>query len=581
MIRRRIAEMTCLVPRSEAGLVAYVRSTTVWISGIVSFLVGPAVAEDSAELFLNALRRYADQGLAQGRDTYGKPTPLFVDGVVVGTGEAVTWKWKDERPWVICNVATQQGWFRTLDGITTLTGDPRYKAAALDALQYAFRHLRFGNAREGGLLAWGGHLAYNATDDMLAGNPDGSGRVHELKCHFPHYGLMWEADPEATREIIENTWNSHVLDWATLDFNRHGVPRAIGKLWASEFRGGKIHFEGDGLTFHNAGSDFYFAAGMLSRLSGLPSPLTWATRLSQRYADTRNPITDLEGFQFSQSASAWCDSSGKIRGDRARHQFAGEFEGHLVVEGTLFPCYGDTPLVETQMGRLLLAEALGKDGGIFLEHAVRALSGWGKSAYRESDNRFLPMLTDGTPLEGYVIRKDGYFGPKGMVFRAGKPDIDHLHAYAFAYRLSREPFLWEMTRKLARRGGWGEIGDPAEPAERNLSASAERSDPRLILTWLDLYRATGDPVFLRQATAIGRNLLAQRTHNGWFVESRRHVHCRLANDESQAILHLAAALMGKAGSVPAFTGAHPFFHAEYGKSEKRVYDSIEIYGKTR
>ena len=545
-------------------------------------LFSPASAEsDPAVPFLDALRHFADQGIAQGRDRYGKPTPLFVDGVAVETGAAVTWQWKDGKEWVICNVATQQGWFRTLDGLTSLTGDRRYKAAALEAMRHALKHLRYGDGREGRLPGWGGHLAYNATDDILAGNPDGSGRVHELKCHFPHYALMWEADAAATREIIENIWNSHVLDWATLDFNRHGVPRARGKLWGSDYRGGPVHFEGDGLTFHNAGSDFYFAAGMLARLSGEEAPLAWAERLSQRYADTRHPATGLEGFQFSQSASAWCDDSGKIRGDRARHQFAGEFEGHLVVEGTLFPCYGDTPLVETQMGRLLLADALGESGRIFLDHAVRALSGWGKSAYRESDNRFLPMLTDGTPLEGYVLRKDGYFGAKGTVFRAGKPGTDHLHAYALAYRLSRDPFLWEMARKLAKHGGLGEIGEPLKGAERQLPAAADSSDPRLLFSWLEFHRATGDPRFLDQAAAVGRKLLDERMNRGWFVPSRRHAYCRLANDEAQAILHLAAALRGKSGSVPAFTGSQPFFHAEYGKSQARVYDSEEIYGRTR
>ena len=55
----------------------------------------------------------------------------------------------------------------------------------------------------------------------------------------------------------------------------------------------------------------------------------------------------------------------------------------------------------------------------------------------------------------------------------------------------------------------------------------------------------------------------------------------MANDESQALLHLAAALMGKPEAIPAFTGAQPFFHAEYGNSTGRVYDSADIYGKTR
>lgn len=98
---------------------------------------------------------------------------MFVDGLNADTSEPVKWKWTDGKEWVLCNLANQQGLFRTLDGLSGLTGDPRYKNAALEALRYAFDHLRYGTQYNGGLLAWGGHLAYNATDDVLAGDPAG------------------------------------------------------------------------------------------------------------------------------------------------------------------------------------------------------------------------------------------------------------------------------------------------------------------------------------------------------------------------------------------------------------------------
>jgi pectate lyase len=108
-----------------------------------------------------------------------------------------------------------------------------------------------------------------------------------------------------------------------------------------------------------------------------------------------------------------------------------------------------------------------------------------------------------------------------------------------------------------------------------------RSDPRLLFALLELHRASRNDAFLTQAEAIGQNILKQRAHNGWFVPSQRHVFCRVANDESQALLHLVAALMGKPEAVPTFTGAEPFFHPEYGNSTGRVYDSADIYGRTR
>ena len=175
---------------------------------------------------------------------------------------------------------------------------------------------------------------------------------------------------------------------------------------------------------------------MLAKLTREPEPLVWARRLSQRYVETRDPKTGLEGFQFSQCASAWCDDVGKVLGDRAQYQYGDDFKEHRVVEGTLFPCYGDTPAIEPQVARLLLGQALGEQGREFIRQAVEQLTAWGKAAYRENDNAFIPMLTDGTSMEGYVCKKDGYFGPKGRVLKAGHPMADHLWVYALAFRLS-------------------------------------------------------------------------------------------------------------------------------------------------
>lgn len=546
----------------------------------VAGISAPKPIPPQAASYITAVRQFADQSLERGRDTYGQPTPLFVDGLNVDTGVPVKWKWADGKEWVLCNLANQQGLFRTLDGLSELTGEARYKTAALEANRYAIEHLRYGTQNNGGLLAWGGHLAYNATDDVLAGNPDGKGRIHELKCFFPHYRLMWEANPRATQELIENTWNGHVLDWGKLDFNRHGNPDKRGLLWKSEYHGGEVFFWGKGLTFHNAGSDFYYAAGMLTLLSGASEPLVWAKRLSNRYAETRDSKTGLEGYQFSQCASAWCDDEGKIRGDRAQYQYGDDFKGHRVVEGTLFPCYGNAPEVEPQIARLLLGEALGERGREFTRQAVDQLTAWGKAAYRVQDNSFIPMLTDGTSMEGYVCKKDGYFGPKGRVLRAGHPTADHLWIYALAFRLTGETYLWEMARNIARGNSWGDLGESAKQAPR-LRLAPDCSDPRLLFAMLELYEATHHKEFLDQAQRIGDGILRHRRHNGWFVPSERHLFCHLANDESQALLHLAGALMDDRRRLPVFTGARPFFHAEYGSSKGRVYDSSNIYGQLR
>ena len=191
-----------------------------------------------ASPYLAAVRQFADQALAHGRDTYGKPTPLFVDGINVDTLEPVKWKWADGKEWVLCNLASQQGLFRTLDGLSRVTGEPRYKDAALEALRYAFDHLRYGTENNGGLLAWGGHLAYNATDDCLMGNPDGSGRIHELKCFYPalraDVGSQPGSDSAAYREHVE--WACSRLGHAGLQSSRQsqeaGTPCGVTSIAA-------------------------------------------------------------------------------------------------------------------------------------------------------------------------------------------------------------------------------------------------------------------------------------------------------------------------------------------------------------
>lgn len=103
--------------------------------------------------YLDAVREFADNVLKYGKDTYGpKHTPLFVDGLNIHTHEPVKWIDPDGTKWILSNLASQQNLFRTLDGLSKITGDPKYRRAAMEAIKYAFENLRSPN----GLLYWGG-----------------------------------------------------------------------------------------------------------------------------------------------------------------------------------------------------------------------------------------------------------------------------------------------------------------------------------------------------------------------------------------------------------------------------------------
>jgi hypothetical protein len=111
-------------------------------------LSAEAPATGEASKYLNAVREFADNVLKYGRDTYGpKHTPLFVDGLNVNNHEPVKWIDPDGYKWVLSNFASQQTLMRTLDGLSSITREPKYRQAAMDATKYMFDNLQAPNGR--------------------------------------------------------------------------------------------------------------------------------------------------------------------------------------------------------------------------------------------------------------------------------------------------------------------------------------------------------------------------------------------------------------------------------------------------
>ena len=533
------------------------------------FLAGASAFAGENDKYFNAVRKFADNVLKHGKDVYGpKHTPLFVDGLNIHTYEPAQWK-RDGQIWILSNMASQQNLFRVLDGLTDITEDAEYRQAAVEAIEYAFANLRSPN----GLLHWGGHVAYDAKADKLCMEQ----YSHELKCNYPYYELMWRADPKATSKFLETFWAAHILNWSNLEMNRHGnMKKDFANPWQNEYKAEPVFFWGTGLSFINTGSDLFYAGAMLSRLSGNKEPLVWAKRLAYRYVETRNPKTGIGGYQFSQSRTASCAPG--IRGDRAQYQYGDDFKDHFVVEGTLFPCYGDTPAVKPRICQFLLGEMLGKDGKEFTQWALEELRAWGKAAYRKKDNSFIPMLTDGTSMEGYVCKKDGYFGPKGRVLKAGRAGPMDFWAYALTYRVTNDKFMWEMARNIAKGNGYGDIG-VSKNAQPNLNLGIRDSSPALLLGFLELHKKTGKSAFLQMAREIGDNILSERFYKGFFVRSRKHIYAKFDTSEPLVLLHLDAAVKAKPALVPQVWPSTSYFHCPYD-GIGRTYDNSAIYSRT-
>jgi pectate lyase len=550
--------------RSTASILA--------VASILAPAADATAARPESSAYLHAVRTFADNVLRYGRDTYGpEHSPLFVDGLNVDTHEPVVWRldeehaknWNMPRQWILSNFASQQHLLRVLVALTDLTGDPKYKQAAVDATRYAFDHLR----HESGLLFWGGHTAWALDLERPVGEGR-SGSVagkHELKCNLPFYEFLWQLDPAVTARFIDAFWANHILRWDILDMNRHGRFKVIpGSPWDHDYTGGPVPFEGRGLTFLNTGCDLIYAAAILSQLTGDDRPLRWAKRMGQRYADVRHPKTGLGADNYSVLTS-----------HRIQKQFEPEY-GDRITEATFASLYG------LRFGRapicyLKLYERLGEPAAEFKQWALEDLAAFAKYSYDSAANTFWPMIIDGTRLTPADRKRDGYISTRWL---SGRPaDGLNFWAYALACKHSRNPLLWKTMQNIARAL---DLGDPgaAPDARPELNYDTSHADVHTIFALLDLYKATNNEAYLRLARRVGDNLLAQQFHKGFFVDDADHIYCKFDTITPLALLHLDAALNHRSVKLPDYAASKSYFHCAY-EGAGRTYDIHVIYTQTR
>jgi pectate lyase len=536
--------------------------------------------------YLAAVHTFADNVLKYGRDVYGpEHTPLLVDGINVDTHEPAVWDlpedcarvWKMPRHSVLSNLASQQNLFRTLDALTAITGDNRYHQAAVDAVQFGFDRLLYKN----GLLFWGGHCAVDLTTGQTFGESHkdwtkgvpipadwDTGLAHELKHHFPYYELMWQVNADRTREFVDAYWFTHVLNWANLDMNRHGIyGRGAGPGWDHAYEGGPVPFAGKGLTVMHGGSDMIYAAGMITLLGGDDRPLTWAQRMVQRYTEIRHPVTKLAP-----------DLYGYYRNERTLAQFGPEWGGRIN-EASIVSIYGSR-YGQGALGLMKLAERLGNRGEFLRRFVVEDLTAYARQAYDPADNSFWAMLTDGTRLSPDMVKRPGPVTPS--LFAKHGAGSTHLWVYSLAARASGEPVLRETVQHIGRAMNLGDLGDvmslDAVPPQLNLQT--DNADPFCVFALLDLYKQTQRREYLDLARRIGDNLLARQFHRGFFVPDDNHVFCKFDTSAPLALLHLDAALSGWKVQLPFYPGGHSYFHCDF-EGHGRSYDGDEIYNRTR
>jgi len=138
--------------------------------------------------YVDYVIQFADNVLERCKDKYGdKKSPLLTDGINLKTGEPIKWE-----KHILSNLARQQNFLRTVDGLTEITGEPKYREQADEWIGYGLNILQ---DPDSGMLYWGGHTSYDLLEERpLLGN-------HELKCVYPYYNYLYKVEPEATYRL--------------------------------------------------------------------------------------------------------------------------------------------------------------------------------------------------------------------------------------------------------------------------------------------------------------------------------------------------------------------------------------------
>ena len=136
------------------------------------------------------------------------------------------------------NANLQQDLFRTMEHLSRITGDQKYKNAAYTALR---DFLRITQHPETGFLAWGEHLYWNCFEDRLGDDLE-PGKIHEPKRPFIYFDYLYSVDPVRTIKYAQGLWDHQIFDKNTGDFSRHARYH--------------IHAPGSGYDFPKEGSYF-------------------------------------------------------------------------------------------------------------------------------------------------------------------------------------------------------------------------------------------------------------------------------------------------------------------------------------
>ncbi|MFC1596645.1 hypothetical protein ACFL5Q_01680 [Planctomycetota bacterium] len=489
-------------------------------------LAGQVSSAEDATRYSNAVRTFYDNVLTHGRDTYGKKTPLFADGLDVERRRAVV----SANDTVISNFAHQQYLLRGLVGLSLVSGDPTYRQAAEEATAYVLKHLV---NQKSGLIHWGGHAFWDLANDRAAFSPHDS---HELKFVFPYYEFFCEVDPQATRRFIEAFWRAHVdASDPNMMFGRHAKMDADPAT--------PRHVRPGELAFHNTGADLIYAAAALHRQTGDEQWLARAVGLAERFHRLRNPRTGLSPEILDVLRDP--DFCRRVDSEQLGVRRSSEHTGRL---GGRARQYALAQLVASERPPA---------GGKLVDWVVADLRAYAKYGYDDTTKGFFGMLRTDT---GERIRFSEvqwtpgfYFPPCKFQKNLGLPIL--FHAYAKGYKLTSDPVLLETATKCLNLLGMEPGGEHLGLARVPEGMLNSDMAAQLIQGLLDLDEAEGEDWYVRAAQTVADQSLELFFDGRFFVAWPGEFRQSPVNQALPlALLRLAAVLEKKEITLPADPG---------------------------
>lgn len=576
--------------------------------------------EDDNNL-LDILLEYYENVLTEGRDRtrYGvdasEPHPIFAAGINRLTGEHAMWQHKTGGNVPLTDLASQTCLLKGLMGMTQLTGDDKYRRAVYDAYKYYLENCRYDH---NGLIAWGGHMAFNMATYELWDELD----TDELKDHYPLFDVMYDIDPQKTEEYIKALWAAHIKDTTNLEFSRHFTmskeksgteidsifKRIQGKTSQGAFNKDLEPFfeASDGLiTFITAANDYISAAGELYALTGDDDALQSAFDLQNMYLkgrhdgslDGKEP-TGLIPFLFTKIGKfrepildVWDDMyTNSGFGDRIKFNlfdmdqdnpylsdFGAEYDYSIDI---VIYCYN--PMVMFKLAENC-DEATKK---YLIEEAVETLASFLKVKYDPAKNQSRPMLIDGTDLTGYVRKRTGYTGNIGVTFEPWELESDYILAFIRGYINAMEyegekmneyaQTIWGGIRNMFDYYGVGDVGTaPGENMSLNFNTSCE--EPFVLISLCEAYNKFGVEKYLELARVVANNIVQNRFVDGYFYSKENQLNANFNAEEPYSVMYFLASTMGIAENVPEHFGSRGYFQFDWWdestQEAKKLYSS--------